>query len=86
MTNVGTTPVSFGTDGQLIQNLGPDLLYVQSDPSVDATTGLQLGVGDCLSTLYSTGGLLYAVSAGNSEVRELISGTGIFHTTAGTTP
>lgn len=48
MMTVGTVPVQVPVTGRqqpLIQNLGPGVIYFDSDPSVSATTGIKMDVG-----------------------------------------
>lgn len=76
MSSVGTTPVQIGDDSYLIQNLGPDPLYVgNSDVTTD--TGVQINTGESL-TVGVTETDVYVVSAGTSDVRTLIRGLGVF--------
>ena len=77
MPSVGSTPVSLGQSGQLIQNLGPDDLYVQPFSGVTVQSGFRIPSGKSVAVGYANGGL-YAVSAGTSEVRTLGGGTGMF--------
>jgi len=74
--NVSDTPVSLGYGAQLVQNLGPDELYL-GESDVDSSTGVLLNANE--STVVATRTHdLYVVSAGSSDVRTLSRGQGIF--------
>lgn len=75
--NVTTTAVAVGTASDeypLIQNLGPDKLYVGLDSTVSAATGVQLDVGRAINTANR---VVWVVSAGTSDVRLLGRGNQI---------
>jgi hypothetical protein len=74
--DVTTTPVSLGTGAQLIQNLGPDALYL-GDASVDEDTGVLLNANESI-VVGNLNHPLFAVSADTSDVRTLSRGQGIF--------
>lgn len=78
MTAVADEPVGIGTGPQLVQNLGPDVIYV-GGPNVDDTTGFTVQPGETFAMLYN-GTPSYAVSAGNSDVRRLPGGSGMYST------
>lgn len=88
MASVTTTPVALFVGPLLIQNLGPDDLYVgQSDmnenPLVTSSNGFRLSTGESVSigTITSK---ISVVSTGTSEVRYLSSGTGVYAAVAPT--
>lgn len=83
MPAVGTTAVVIGKDAYLIQNLGPDTLYVGETDAVDEENGIQLLVGEALS-VGATNVSIYAVSEAASDVRILSRGLGFFHVPAPT--
>lgn len=76
---VTTTPVQISSS-QLIQNLGPDVLYI-GNSSVSASTGVRIDSGKSIAFNYSNSSI-YAVSAGTSDVRTVNAGTGVFGATA----
>lgn len=76
MTAVADEPVVIGTGPQMVQNLGPDVIYV-GGPNVDATTGFPIKNGETFAMLY-TGTPSYAISVGNSDVRRLPGGSGMY--------
>lgn len=71
-----TTTASVVASNSLIQNLGPDTLYV-GEGSVSASTGIRVDVGKAIA-IGTVNGTLYAVSAGSSDVRVLGRATGVF--------
>lgn len=75
MPNVGTTPVNLAGKNPLIQNLGPDPLYVSDASTVTASTGVKLTVGQSLVVATAKGP--WAVSGGTSDVRLVNRGAGI---------
>lgn len=90
MSAVTTVAVALGPGPRLIQNLGPDDLYVGSsnmngDPLVTAEDGIRLSSGESIS-LQSTSSKISVVSSGTSEVRHLSSGTGVYPVSAATAP
>lgn len=76
MATVTDTPVLIGDDSYLIQNLGPDDLYV-GDSSVTTSTGVQVNSGESL-TVGATNGSVYVISDGTSDVRTLTRGLGVY--------
>ena len=76
MSSVTTAQVTIGNGQALIQNLGPDALYI-GDDGVDSTSGIKLVAGKALSVAFSDTAL-YAVSSGTSDMRLLPDGTGVF--------
>jgi len=81
MSTVTTTPVILNAGSQLIQNLGPDDLYVgQTADGVAAVTtanGIRLSVGESIS--YNNQNTKPSVvSSGTSEVRTMHSVTGVY--------
>lgn len=60
----------------LIQNLGPDDVYIGESSSVTSSTGLKIVAGKSVA-VGNTNGTLYAISAGTSDVRSLTRATGI---------
>lgn len=72
---ISETPIQI-LSSQLIQNLGPGLLYI-GDSSVSASTGVQVDVGKSIALNYSNNSL-YAVSSSTSDVRTVDAGSGIF--------
>lgn len=92
MTAVGTEPVNFGTNSQLIQNLGPDEIYVgvynayYDDSDLPTSgTGVKVSAGESLAAS-GVSGDVYCVSAGTSDVRSLAGGSGIFPAPVAPTP
>ena len=77
MASIGTTAVNLGKNGQLIQNLGPDDLYIAPTPSVGLSSGFRIVPGESLSFGYSNDPM-YAISGGTSELRSLSGGTGMY--------
>lgn len=54
----------------VIQNLGPGILYIDSDAEVTTTTGIKLEVGLAWEvTSYDPSRPVYAISSGTSDVR-----------------
>ncbi len=82
MATVTTTPVVLSVGSQLIQNLGPDDLYVgqsysDGTPTVTTANGIRLSVGESIS--YNNQNTKPSVvSSGTSEVRTMHSVTGIY--------
>lgn len=74
MPSATSEVVSLGEGVKLIQNLGPDLLYVEANANVTAETGVQVTAGDSVST--GAGETHYCISAGNSDYRVLGEGFG----------
>jgi hypothetical protein len=60
----------------LIQNLGPDDLYVSDLAMVTTDTGVQITPGHSISV--GAGETHYGVSEGTSDVRICGAGTGLF--------
>lgn len=86
MTSVGTSAVNFGSVDMLIQNLGPDDLYVgiyngHNDGAQfpEDGNGIRLVNGESVSVNGSYGDV-YCVSTGTSDVRSLPGGSGFFIT------
>ena len=82
MSSVGTTPIAVGLGPRLVQNLGPDDLYighsdVSGNPLVTVEAGIRLSAGESIS-LASTSTQISVVSSGTSEVRNLSSGSGMY--------
>lgn len=75
MPTITTTAVPIAASG-LIQNIGPDPVYI-GEGSVTTTTGVRLSEGQALA-VGSSNGKLYAVSSGSSDVRVLPRATGLF--------
>ena len=75
--NVGTTPVNLPGGYPLIQNLGPDPLYIGDLGTVTPATGVKLAPGQSF-TAGGRGGGPWVVSSGTSDVRLAKRGTGIF--------
>jgi hypothetical protein len=73
--DVGTTAVPIAASG-LIQNLGPDPVYI-GEGSVTLDSGVRLGVGESMTVGHSNG-TLYIMSESSSDVRVLGRATGIF--------
>ena len=71
-----TTSAPLGSGPRLIQNLGPDILYVQDVTPATTTDGVKVASGS--SIVIGGGESYYAVSAGKSDVRVLGRGLGIF--------
>lgn len=69
VTNLATE-VTFGAG--LIQNLGPDDLYVDSTSSVTTADGLRLAAGETVGVGANNH---WAISEGTSDVRTLVGGT-----------
>jgi hypothetical protein len=74
MPTATTEVVNLGEGVKLVQNLGPDLLYIEDNPNVTAETGVQVTAGDSVSA--GSGETHYCVSAGTSDYRLLGEGTG----------
>jgi hypothetical protein len=74
-----TTTASPLPSGGLIQNLGPDEIYVGESSAVTSSTGVRVSADEVIAVGFVNLGL-YAVSAGTSDVRTLTRGTGIFPT------
>lgn len=75
MPSVTTTAQRIPSAG-LIQNLGPDEVYIGESSSVTTSTGLEIVAGESLA-VGNTNANLYAISAGTSDVRTLTRATGI---------
>ena len=89
MASVTTNAVSLEAGPLLLQNLGPDDLYVghsamDGTPTVTAEAGFRLSAGESIS-VQSTSSKISVVSSGTSEVRYLKSGTGVYAAAADTT-
>jgi len=78
MPTVGDTRVSLGGQAQLIQNLGPDKLYL-GGPDVTEDDGLEVLSGQTVS-IGPLNDELYAVSDDTCDVRTLVRGAGLFTT------
>ena len=76
MPYVSSTPVNLGSGSVLIQNLGPDDLFLGS-LGVTVETGVRISAGSSITVGYDSE-QFYAVSAGTSDARVLASGSGIF--------
>jgi hypothetical protein len=76
LMEVTDTAVSLGTGAKLIQNLGPDALYL-GDAEVSDETGVLLEANTSL-VVGQLNQSLYAISANTSDVRVLARGQGIF--------
>lgn len=76
MATVEDTAVPIASAG-LIQNLGPDPVYIGGSSAVTSANGLRVASGEALAVGTSTS-TLYAISGGTSDVRTLSRGTGIF--------
>jgi hypothetical protein len=77
MANVTTEATGIGEGGFLIQNLGPDPVYigfsgVTTSDGIEVASGVSLVMGE-------TGETVYAVSIGTSDVRTLDRGEGLFY-------
>jgi hypothetical protein len=75
MADIGTTAVPIQSGG-LIQNLGPDPIYV-GESAVTSTTGVRIAAGDSL-VVGSMNAPLLVVSEDSSDVRFLGRAMGIF--------
>ena len=67
---------ALGPGPRLIQNLGPDALYVQDVTPATTTDGVKVPSGS--SVFLGGTEVYYAVSDGTSDVRDLGRGLGIF--------
>jgi hypothetical protein len=76
MPTIETTSVSVGMFAQLIQNLGPDPIYV-GESGVTTDTGLQVSAGRSVA-VGSKDAEVFVVSDGTSDVRLLGRGLGVF--------
>lgn len=82
MATATTTPTTIGSSACLLQNLGPDNLYVgnsdsSGNPLVTSTNGFRLAAGQSVAvTNGSTETSI--VSEGSSEYRILNRGIGVF--------
>ena len=76
MASVGEESVVIAESGGLIQNLGPDALYVSDVDPATADNGVQVSVGRSVAVGY--GDTYYGISAGTSDVRNLARGVGLF--------
>jgi hypothetical protein len=74
--DVTTTPQRLGSSGYLIQNLGPDPLYV-GESTVTEDNGVKLESGVCV-VVGNTSNDVYVVSEGTSEIQLLGEGMGLF--------
>lgn len=89
MASVGSTPMTLMKGPLLIQNLGPDVVYVGHStvldiPEVSDEEGFQVSPGRTIS-IGPTNTKISVVSAGDSDVRTLASGTGVYSTPIETT-
>lgn len=75
MPSITDTAISLGSAGALIQNLGPDALYLGSH-AVTTDDGIKVSVGEALTIGY-TDSAVFGVSDGTSDVRVLRGGMGI---------
>jgi hypothetical protein len=71
-----TDAQSLGEGVMLIQNLGPDALYVWDEEGVTADNGVQVSVGRAV--VVGSGFEHFGISAGTSDVRTLAGGLGLF--------
>lgn len=76
MPSVTTSPVLLTSEGALIQNLGPDDLFVTDEETATAADGVQVSMGNAVAV--GDGQLYHGVSAGTSDVRVLRNCVGIF--------
>jgi hypothetical protein len=83
MPSVGSSSAQLGQGPCLVQNLGPDDLYVGVSDTVTTGDGIRISAGDSASVGF-TSSPLYGISSGTSDVRLLAAGTGIYGTV--TTP
>lgn len=74
MPSVGTTPVHIGS-GVLVQNLGPDDLYI-GESTVTEANGVLLAAGVSVAVGYGLS--YYVVSSDTSDVRLLGGAVGVF--------
>lgn len=74
MASVGTTAVHIGS-GLLVQNLGPDDLYI-GESTVTEANGVFVAAGNSAAVGYGLS--YYVVSSGTSDVRVLGGGVGVF--------
>lgn len=74
MSNFNVTNSATQVAGQaaLIQNLGPDDLYVDPSSSVTVGNGLRVAAGKAVAVTGSVN--YYAISEGTSDVRVLVNG------------
>lgn len=84
MPSISDTPVALGSSSYLIQNLGPDNLYV-GESTVTVDDGVKVAAGEALA-VGSTNSPVFAVSDGTSDVRTLGRGMGIFSPAAAPVP
>lgn len=77
---VGTAPVSIPLGGRgrpIIQNLGPGILYLDTDAAATTTDGLELQVGDSFE-FYTAGSMETGISVvstmANTDVRVVTMG------------
>ena len=77
MAAIGTTAQNLGPAGKIIQNLGPDPLYVSAWNGVTSSTGVRLQSGESISVSYNNSGI-WAISSGTSDVRLCDGGLGIY--------
>lgn len=76
MPSIDTNAVEISSGG-LIQNLGPDTLYIGTADDVDDTNGFPLYANGIVAVSQANG-KLYAVSEGTSDVRTLPRASGVF--------
>jgi hypothetical protein len=79
--NVGTTAVSVGTGPGLVQNLGPDEMYVGNSTGLTSSTGVLVPANKAMAFGFSNTPI-YVISAGASDVRFLYGGSGLFDSPA----
>lgn len=72
--DVGSTPEKLGPNYPLIQNLGPDPIYVGADSSVSTATGVKVESGQSFNANSPS---TWVVSSGTSDVRSIDRGVGI---------
>ena len=76
MPSFDTTSATLTTVGALVQNLGPDELYVADVTPATSSNGFRLESGESLAL--GSGRTYYAVSVGTSDVRVLGGSSGVF--------
>lgn len=76
MPSISTTATSLGSNPGLVQNLGPNNLYLGGS-SVTASNGLEVTPGESVSVGF-TNSPIYGISAGTSDVRVMGGARGIF--------
>lgn len=72
--NVANSPVKL-EDYPLIQNLGPDPIYIGVDNSVTSETGVKIDTGQSFTSKRSNS---WVVSSGTSDVRTVEQGIGVY--------